>query len=95
MIVLRFKATARPDRADDLAAALSAVVAPSLALDGVVSFDVGRDVTDPNSFVALEIFENEAAMKAQDALSETEAAKALMPETLAGPPEVAMYEVSG
>ena len=48
MIVVRFKVQCQPDRADEVAAAMGDVVAPSRKMDGVVYFDVARDVTDPN-----------------------------------------------
>jgi quinol monooxygenase YgiN len=31
-------------------AALAEVIEPSRALDGVISFDLGRDLADPDSF---------------------------------------------
>jgi quinol monooxygenase YgiN len=56
-------------------AALKDVVAPSRVLDGVISFDIGRDVTDPDAFIATEVFEDQAALDLQESLPEV--AKAL------------------
>ena len=42
MIVVRFKAKCKPEKTEQAAAAFEAVVAPSRAVEGVVSFDIGR-----------------------------------------------------
>ena len=44
MIVVRFVMTCQPGKSEQVLAALQAVVPPSRALDGVISFDIGRDV---------------------------------------------------
>ena len=93
MLVLRFKATCQPDRASELAAAFAAVLAPSRALPGVVSFDVGSDVSNPNIFIATEVFEDADARERQEALPEVAAVMMLLPQALAGPPEVTLYTV--
>ena len=64
MIVLRFKLQCRPDQANAMNDAMRDVVAASRALPGVIHFDVGRDVGDPNAFIATEVFEDKAARAA-------------------------------
>lgn len=54
MIVVRFKVQCQPEKTEQVNAALQEVIAPSRALDGVISFDIGRDLADPNSFIATE-----------------------------------------
>jgi quinol monooxygenase YgiN len=66
MIIGRFKVRCRPDRADEMAAAIAAVEAPSLALPGVVHFDTARSLTDPDSFVVTEVFEDRRALERQN-----------------------------
>ena len=61
MIVLRFRGQCQPDKLEEALAAFRAVVAPSRELDGVISFDVAQDVTDPNTVIAVEVFEDQDA----------------------------------
>lgn len=94
MIVVRFKVTARPDRTDALRDVLTAVVAPSRALDGVLSFDIAQDVCDPCSFIATEVFADAAALARQEELAEVERVVAMLPDVAAADPEATVYEVS-
>jgi quinol monooxygenase YgiN len=75
-------------------AALSEVIVPARATTGVISFDIARDLTDPNSFIATEVFEDEAARERQEALPQVGHVMALLPESVAGPPEATLYHVS-
>ena len=94
MIVIRFKVQCQPNRTEEALAAFAAVVQPSRAVDGVISFDIGRDVVDPNSIVAVEVFEDEAARGRQESLPEVGKVMSLLPEILAGPPEATVFEVA-
>ena len=94
MEIVRFKVHCQPDRTENVRAALQAVVAPSRALAGVVHFDGGRDIGDPNVFIATEVFEDKAAMDRQDALAEVAAALTVLEESLAAEPEADVYHVS-
>jgi quinol monooxygenase YgiN len=75
-------------------AAFQEVIAPSRAVDGVVSFDIGRDVADPDSFIATEVFEDRAALDRQESLPEVEKTIALLGESLVAPPEATIFHVS-
>ncbi len=68
MLVLRFKVQCQPEKTEDVIAAMSEVIAPARATDGVISFDIARDLTDPNSLIATEVFEDEAARERQESL---------------------------
>lgn len=94
MIVIRFKVKAKPDKAEELRAAFQSVVAPSRKVQGAVHFDIARDVTDPNSFIATEVFEDRAALERQEALAEVQKVIALLPNVLAADPEATIYNVS-
>lgn len=94
MIVIRFKVQLQPDKLEEAVAALAAVVAPSRALDGVVSFDIGQDVTDPSAIIATEVFADEAAVERQGGLPEVARVMSLMPQVAARPPEATMFQVS-
>ncbi len=76
-------------------AALREVVAPARAVEGVISFDIARDVTDPNVFIATEVFQDEAARERQEALpQQVGAVMSLLPSSIISPPEVTVYHAS-
>jgi quinol monooxygenase YgiN len=94
MIVVRFRAQVQESRIDEALAAFAAVVGPSRELDGVISFDVARDVLDPNTLIATEVFAGEEARERQEAQPEVARVMALLPEILAAPPEATVYSVA-
>ena len=94
MIVIRFKVRCRPEKAEDLRTAFEAVVAPSRMVEGVLNFDIARDITDPNSFIATEVFADRPALDRQESLPEVQRVIALLPDVLAAEPEATVYEVS-
>jgi quinol monooxygenase YgiN len=75
-------------------AALKDVVAPSRVLDGVISFDIGRDVTDPDAFIATEVFEDQAALDLQESLPEVAKALKVFEGSVAAEPEETIFHVS-
>jgi quinol monooxygenase YgiN len=70
VIIGRFKAQCRPESAEELAAAIAEIQAPSREIPGVIHFDVARSLTDPNTFLAVEVFEDRAALDRQNAQAE-------------------------
>ena len=94
MIVVRFKVECTPEKAEQVREAMEAVIAPSRALDGVVSFDVGRDLTNPNSFIATEVFEDRDALDRQESQAEVERVLALLGDSLVAEPEATIFHVS-
>lgn len=94
MIVIHFKVQAAPEKAAEVRAALAAVVAGARATPGVVSFDIADDLTDPNTFVATEVFEDQAARDRQESAAEVARVMELLPTALAAPPQMAIYEAS-
>jgi len=94
MIVLRFKVQCKPEKAEEALAAFTAVIAPSRDVEGVISFDIARDLGDPDSIVAVEVFEDEAARERQEALPEVATVMGLLPEAISGPPEATVFQVS-
>ena len=94
MIVIRFRVVCQPEKAEELRAAFAAVVAPSRNVEGVVNFDIAQDLTDPNAFIATEVFTDPAARERQESLPEVGNVLALLPNVLAAPPEATMYNVS-
>jgi len=94
MIVIRFMVRSQPGRAEEVMAALQDVVTPSRALDGVISFDTGRDVSDPDVFIATEVFEGRAAIDRQESLPEAARALGVFEQCLAAEPEATIFHVS-
>ena len=94
MIVIRFKVQCQPDRVDEALGVFAAVVEPSRKVDGVISFDIARDLIDPNSIIAVEVFEDAAARERQEAQPEVGRVMSLLPEVLAAPPEATVFEVA-
>jgi quinol monooxygenase YgiN len=94
MIVIRFKVQSQAEKAQELAVAFQNVIAPSRTVPGVVSFDIARDLGDPNTFIATEVFEDAAARERQESLPEVAKVMSLLPDALAAPPEATIFHVS-
>jgi len=94
MIIVRFKMRCQADKVDRAVTVLNDVIAPSRALPGVLNFDIGRDVSDPDCLIATEVFEDAVAMDTQESLPEVGVVLAALPELLAAPPEATRFHVS-
>ena len=94
MVVVRFKMRCKPERTEQVMAALKEVVAPSRMLEGVVSFDIGRDVSEQDSFIATEVFADRAALERQESLPEVAKALGILEEALVADPEATIFHVS-
>jgi len=94
MIVVRFKICCQPGKAERALAVMHDVIKPSRSLDGVVSFDIGRDIADPDAIIAVEVFAARAALRRQEALPEVARVMSVLPDLVAGPPEATLFEVS-
>lgn len=94
MIVVHFKVQCQPDKTEQALAAFKEVIAPSRALDGVVSFDIARDLADPDSIIATEVFEDRAALDRQESLPEVHNVIGLLGELVAAEPEATIFHVA-
>jgi len=94
MIVIRFKVKAKPAKTGELRTALEAVVEPSRKIEGVINFDIAQDLTEPNTFIATEVFEDRAALDRQEAQPEVKKVLELLPNVIAAEPEATIYNVS-
>ena len=94
MIVLRFRVVCQADKTDQMMAALREVIAPARAVEGVISFDIARDLTDPNVFIATEVFQDEAARERQESLPQVGIVMSLLPSSIISPPEATVYHAS-
>jgi quinol monooxygenase YgiN len=94
MIVVRFKVKCKPEKTEQAMALFKGIVTASQPLDGVISFDMGRDITDPDSFIALEVFEDRAALDRQESLAVVKKTMGLFNDLLAAEPEATIFHVS-
>ncbi len=94
MLVVRFVMRCHPERTEEAIAVLREVIAPSRRVEGVVSFDIGRDLVDPDSLIATEVFTDREALDRQEALAEVATAMDLFATALAAPPEATIFHVS-
>jgi quinol monooxygenase YgiN len=94
MIVVRFKVKCKPEKIEQATAAFKEVISPSRGVEGVVNFDIARDLHDPNSIIATEVFADRAALERQESLPAVQKIIGQLPEFLAGDPEATIYNVS-
>ena len=94
MIVVRFKVRCQPEKTAQVMAAFEEAIAPSRAVAGVISFDIARDLADPDSFIAIEVFEDRAALDRQESLPEIGRTLAVLGESLVAEPEATIFHVS-
>lgn len=94
MIVMRFKVKCKPEKTDQALVAFREIVAASRPLDGVINFDMGRDIMDPDSFMAIEVFADQAALDRQESLPVVQKTMGLFEEWLAAEPEATTFHVS-
>ena len=94
MIILRFKIRSKPDKRDDLIAALTEIITPARATEGVINFDIARVLLDPDAFIATAIYQDGAALERQESLPQVARVMAMLPESLVAPPERTIFDAS-
>ena len=94
MIVVRFKVKCRPEKTEQAKDAFEAVVGPSRAVEGVLSFDIDQDITDADAIIATEVFEDREALVRQESLPVVQKTMGLLEDLLAGEPEATIFHVS-
>jgi quinol monooxygenase YgiN len=94
MVILRFKIRSKPDKSDEVMAALDEIITPARATEGVSNFDIAGVLLEPDSFIATAIYEDGAALERQESAPEVHKAMALFAESLAAPPERTIYDAS-
>jgi quinol monooxygenase YgiN len=94
MIVVRFKVQCKPEKIEQAVAAFKEVITPSRAVEGVINFDIARDLHDPNSIIATEVFADRVALERQESLPVVQKIIGQLPEFLASDPEATIFNVS-
>jgi len=92
MLILRQKMVAKPDKSDELMAALAEIVTPARATKGVISLDIARVLLEPDSFIATAVYEDGAALERQESRPEVSKVVAILPEALAAPLERTFFD---
>ena len=94
MIVVRFKVQCQAGKAEQVMAVFEEAITPSRAVDGVISFDIGRDLADPNCFIATEVLEDRAALDRQESLPVIAKVLGVLAKSLAAEPEATIFHVA-
>ena len=94
MVILRFKIHSKPEKRDELMAALAEIISPARATEGVINFDIARVLLDPDAFIATAVYEDGPALERQESLAEVGRVMAMLPESLAAPPERTIFDAS-
>ena len=94
MLILRQKMRAKPDKSDELMAALAAIITPARATDGVISLDIARVLLEPDSFIATVVYEDAAALERQESRPEVHKVMAILPDSLAAPLERTIFDAT-
>src|SRR5207244_1118023 len=94
MLILRQKMVAKPDKSDELMAALAEIITPARATEGVISLDIARVLLEPDSFIATAVYEDGAALERQESRPEVHKVVAMLPESLAAPLERTIFDAS-
>ena len=94
MIILRFKIRSKPDKSNELMAALAEIITPARATEGVINLDIARVLLEPDSFIATVVYEDGAALERQESLPQVHNVMALLPESLVAQPERTIFEAS-
>ena len=92
MLILRQKMLAKPDKRDELMAALAEIITPARATEGVISLDIAQVLLEPDSFIATAVYEDGSALERQE--SRPEVVMAMLPESLAAPLERTIFDAS-
>lgn len=92
-VIARFKA--RPERAADLAALVSGLLAPTRAEVGCVRYDLWRNKADPTELAMVEEWRSEADLDRHLETPHIAHAKERLPALLAAPLEIVRFDRLG
>ena len=94
MIILHQEMLAKPEKSDEVMAALAAIIPGARATQGVIKLDIGRDLLDPDCFTATGVYEDGGALERQESAAEVHRAMAMFADSLAAPPDRRIYDAS-
>ena len=94
MIIVHQEMRAKPEKSDEVMAALAAIIPGARSTEGVIKLDIARDLLDPDYFVATGVYEDAAALERQESAPEVHKATAMFRDSLAAPPDRRIYDAS-
>src|SRR5256885_3218068 len=92
MVILRFKIHSKPDKSDELMAALSEIIPTAQGTEGVINFDIARVLLDPDAFIATALYEHGAALERQQSAPVVHRATALFSEAVSAHPARTIFD---
>jgi quinol monooxygenase YgiN len=94
MVILRQMMSAKPDKSEELMAALAEIIAPARATESVISLDIASVLLEPDSFIATAVYADDAALERQESRPEVHKVMAMLPEALAAPLERTIFDAT-
>ncbi|HLK59986.1 MAG TPA: putative quinol monooxygenase [Chthonomonadaceae bacterium] len=94
MIVVAGSVTVRPDQRERAVAAAVKMVAATQQEAGCLKYDMYSDLSNPNRIFVFEEWESDAALMAHFQTPHMAEFAGILPEVLAGPPDITRYEVA-
>jgi quinol monooxygenase YgiN len=94
MIIFRVSGKVYPQKIEEARRKFADLSAASRNVPGVISFDVAQDVTDPEIFISMEVYEDQGAVDRQGDLAELRALMAALDDMLAAGPRGNIFHVS-
>lgn len=82
---------AKSDKVEETKTALSSLVAPTMAEEGCILYELFQSDVDPTEFVTLEEWVDQAAIDGHMASEHIAAALAVAPEILAADPKIVSF----
>jgi quinol monooxygenase YgiN len=92
MLILRQKMTAKPDKSEELGAALAEIITPGRSVEGVISLDIAGALHEPDTYIATVVYEDAAAIERQESRPEVSKVVELLPDALAAPLERTFFD---
>lgn len=94
MLIVLAQAQARPERREDLAAALAQAAVTSRSEPGCLAYTFQSNVEDPNAFTSIEQWEARADLDVHLASPHVAELLGALPDLVTQAPRITAYEVS-
>lgn len=94
MIVVIATLTGKPDKRDEIAAALSKAAAASRGDAGCVSYAFHRDLEDDDRYVSVEVWQDQASLDAHFQAPHLAELFAVMGDLVVGAPAIETYQTA-
>ena len=94
MLVVIATLTGKPDKREAIAPALAKLAAASRGEAGCLSYRFAQDVEDPDSWISVETWEDQASLDAHFGQPHVAELLTLAPDLLDGAPAISTYVVA-